>query len=717
VSPILVAWSVTGQQAFPGPSISGEIGQADVTAPAAACTNTTGNPTVGGWISVNLDPSAFSNSPFPGLPNAQNGLALSSSLTDDNQWKEFDSFNTPNAPYLSLTYTPQATPQISAQYPPNNYNSPSPSPVLIATGTEAAGVTNPLKYDFTVYDAAGGQHLGLHHLEPVGRAVVPTTGPPTARSRRSRISPPLATETDPAGNVTDYAYDAEGQLLTVTLQNYTGNPAQPTSPAPLLTESRAYDPAGRLASVTRSNPSPGASYVEQASTYDPAGNLISQATNNGATTTNYTVDADSRTAAQTLDPAGLDRTTSYAYTADSYLASQTLTGAGSSTPVRSVSYGYDPMGNMTSQSQTLQGGGNTPTAWWPLNQTSGTTVPDASGTGHPATANGVTWSGGAENGGVVSTAGPVLDTTGSFTVSAWVDPANDLKTTQTAVSQNGQPYAPDSSNPGAVSNSAFTLGFTGSLGLGVPTANWSFGRPLTSANSSSSVAATSTATATFGSWTHLVGVYDVSTGTMTLYVNGVASGTATDTTPAASTGPLEIGEAETATSGYTKQLPGRGLRCAGVPAGADLYPGDRPVQPGPAGRRQPGEQADHLVDAGPARAAHLDDRPGQQHHLLLLRPGGPAGGDHGPGDHHAGLRRLRHLLRAGHDDRLRHLRRADRVLGRELQRDRDGLRRRRQPRVRDQPVLHPAGRGAHRRGVQGRLQQAERTHLGNRPAD
>jgi YD repeat-containing protein len=135
--------------------------------------------------------------------------------------------------------------------------------------------------------------------------VVPTTGPPTARSRRSRISPPLATETDPAGNVTDYAYDAEGQLLTVTLQNYTGNPAQPTSPAPLLTESRAYDPAGRLASVTRSNPSPGASYVEQASTYDPAGNLISQATNNGATTTNYTVDADSRTAAQTLTRPGL----------------------------------------------------------------------------------------------------------------------------------------------------------------------------------------------------------------------------------------------------------------------------------------------------------------------------------------------------------------------------------------------------------------------------
>jgi hypothetical protein len=68
VSPVSEPWSVTGQQSFPGPSISGEIGQADVKAPAAACTNTAGNPTAGGWISVNLDASAFSNSSTPGFP-------------------------------------------------------------------------------------------------------------------------------------------------------------------------------------------------------------------------------------------------------------------------------------------------------------------------------------------------------------------------------------------------------------------------------------------------------------------------------------------------------------------------------------------------------------------------------------------------------------------------------------------------------------------------
>ncbi len=35
----------------------------------------------------------------------------------------------------------------------------------------------------------------------------------------------LATQTDPAGNVTGYVYDADGRLLTVTLQNYTGDPS------------------------------------------------------------------------------------------------------------------------------------------------------------------------------------------------------------------------------------------------------------------------------------------------------------------------------------------------------------------------------------------------------------------------------------------------------------------------------------------------------------
>jgi hypothetical protein len=42
-------------------------------------------------------------------------------------------------------------------------------------------------------------------------------------------------------------------------------------------------------------------------------------------------------------------------------------------------------------------------------------------------------------------------------------------------------------------------------------------------------------------WTHLVGVFNSSNGATTLYVNGVAAGSATDTSPMASGGPLVIG--------------------------------------------------------------------------------------------------------------------------------------------------------------------------------
>ena len=199
----------------------------------------------------------------------------------------------------------------------------------------------------------------------------------------------LATQTDPARNVTSYAYDADGRLDTVTLENYTGDPANPSSPQNLVESSRAYDPAGRLASVTdsmgwvtsygytddgliasvtRSDPSTGASFTEQANTYDAAGNQVAQVTGNGATTTDYTVDAADQVTSQTLDPAGLDRVTSYTYSADDYVTAQTLTGAGSSTPVRSESWAYDPMGNITGQTADLQGTSKPVTTTWTLDQ-------------------------------------------------------------------------------------------------------------------------------------------------------------------------------------------------------------------------------------------------------------------------------------------------------------------------------------------------------------
>ena len=63
-------------------------------------------------------------------------------------YKQFDSYNDSNVtrsqggdctgdcrPYLQLTYTGDVPPQVSSQYPPNNYNSPTLTPELIASGS------------------------------------------------------------------------------------------------------------------------------------------------------------------------------------------------------------------------------------------------------------------------------------------------------------------------------------------------------------------------------------------------------------------------------------------------------------------------------------------------------------------------------------------------------------------------------------------------------
>ncbi|HET6503257.1 MAG TPA: LamG-like jellyroll fold domain-containing protein [Amycolatopsis sp.] len=375
-----------------------------------------------------------------------------------------------------------------------------------------------------------------------------------------------ASQTDPAGNETDYAYDPNGHLLTTTLRNYTGSQPNPQPPVSLVRESRAYDPAGRLASVTdamgrktsyqytdngltatiTSSGPDGGSYQQEQDTYDAAGNLTSQVTNNGATTTNYDVDAADRVASQTVDPGGLNRVTSYSYDPDDHIASQQVS-QGSGDPVQSVDYTYDPMGNKTSQTVDDPGAGG-PAGWWALDQASGTSVPDSSGTGNLATASaGVTWAGGAAvlpgtDGQRIATRGPVLDTTGSFTVSAWVKLAGSTGSNQIAVSQDA----------GQLS------GFY--LGLDSDTGTWRFVRPdADSADTSTFYGADSGLTAQTGVWTFLAGVFDANTGDMRMYayVNNTAhSGTASDPSPIAANGPLEIGASKFAGQAGTNAFKG-----------------------------------------------------------------------------------------------------------------------------------------------------------------
>jgi RHS repeat-associated protein len=376
----------------------------------------------------------------------------------------------------------------------------------------------------------------------------------------------MASETDPAGNTTAYTYDPDGDLLTTTLDGYTGSPSGSQPAAPLVESSRVYDPAGRLAavlavpsgsqmayataytytddgllaSVTRCstwNSSTGcgsSSYTEESNLYNAAGQLTSQVTNNGRTTTDYTPDAAGRTTSVTADPVssanpgGLNRTTSYTYTPDDAVSSQTLTDA-SGALVRSTSYTYDPMGNMTSQSQTLSGAGG-PDGWWQLTQPSGTAVPDASGLGNAGTAgSAVSWTGNAAtfNGSTaqIATAGPVLDTTGSFTVSAWVNPTT-ATAWAAAVSQD------------ATENSGFQLQYDAT------TSGWAFERKSSDTSDPPTIRAVSSGDATLGSWQYVAATYDASTGLMTLYVNGTAQGTATDPTPYAANGPLVMGRGQ-----------------------------------------------------------------------------------------------------------------------------------------------------------------------------
>jgi hypothetical protein len=110
----------------------------------------------------------------------------------------------------------------------------------------------------------------------------------------------------------------------------------------------------------------------------------------------------------------------------------------------------------------------------------------------------------------LTTTGPVVDTTRSFSVAAWVRPAE----------------VPSTGDWGVVTqDSALTLGFgLGTRLVGSPlTPRWSFAMKDTAAQTSSTRAAYSEGALTAADasrWTHLAGVYDKEAGEIRLYVNG-----------------------------------------------------------------------------------------------------------------------------------------------------------------------------------------------------
>ncbi|MFB7371361.1 LamG-like jellyroll fold domain-containing protein [Streptomyces sp. NPDC056222] len=356
-------------------------------------------------------------------------------------------------------------------------------------------------------------------------------------------------ETDPAGNVNTYTFDAENRPLTTSLLNYTGDPNSPSSPTTLVQESRAYDPAGRLASITdamgwvtaytytddglsasvvRKDPVSGKSFTEQANTYDAAGNLIEQITDDGQNRTTFTVDAADRTTTSVLDPNGLARTSTVSYDPDDNVVSETerdpATGDVSTTDTR-----YDNLGNVTGN--TVHDGTTAPVARWKLDETTGFSVGDSSGANNTGThGTGMHWS--TERGGsavfdgdtnsYAQTQGSVVNTGGSFSVAMWVR-LDDKTANHTFLSQDGTVGNP------------FQLYYSTAYG-------WTFNRSSADMSGPTLARATSgTAAVTAGTWTHLTGVYDAAAGKIRLYVNGSLIQETAFTSPWDATGPMQIG--------------------------------------------------------------------------------------------------------------------------------------------------------------------------------
>ncbi|WP_431947191.1 LamG-like jellyroll fold domain-containing protein, partial [Micromonospora marina] len=343
-------------------------------------------------------------------------------------------------------------------------------------------------------------------------------------------------QTHADGSILRTDYDAIGNELAVVVENYTGDPNDPSPPTDLIVKSMAYDPAGRLASVTdamgwrteytytdnnllatvtRSDPSTGASFTQENNSYDAAGNLVSQITNNGLTRTDRTYDSAGRGLTATLNPGGLNRTTTHTYSANDDVLSTTLTQGG--TLVGASEALYDPLGRVLSNT-TYTGNAATPVGRWMLDETTGGKAADSTGNNAGMLpASGVGWS--TDHGGsaqfdgtsAIETAGPAVDATAGFTVAAWVY-LTDGTAKHKVVAARG------------VMQDAFSLGFDDA------TVEWRFNMKDSDTTSSPGKAAKTSAAGQLNTWTHLVGTYDPASGTMSLYVNGVLKHTATATT-------------------------------------------------------------------------------------------------------------------------------------------------------------------------------------------
>lgn len=192
-------------------------------------------------------------------------------------------------------------------------------------------------------------------------------------------------------------------------------------------------------------------------------------------------------------------------------------------------------------------GPSAPIGHWKFGEGSGTTAADSSGNNRNATlGGGVSRTSKGRIGkalvfdgatGYAATAGPVVRTDTSFTVSAWVRLDTLASTNRMAVTQDGGVH------------SGFFLGYQAS------SKKWVFRMPIADATGTSLDTVVSQEPAVVGAWTHLVGVYDASDRKIRLYVNGAFAGEAARAVAWNAGGALQIGRSKWNGS-YTDWWPG-----------------------------------------------------------------------------------------------------------------------------------------------------------------
>lgn len=181
---------------------------------------------------------------------------------------------------------------------------------------------------------------------------------------------------------------------------------------------------------------------------------------------------------------------------------------------------------------------------WPLAEGSGTTAADTTGN-LPITLPGTaTWTS-ADSGDIFAPAltldgsagaaasGPAFDTSKSYTVSAWVK-LSTAPGSQSLPARNEAVAAQD-----GTTDSGFYLGYNYAAG-GI----WDFYFTNTDTTDPSSWTRAAGPPATAGTWTHLVGVYNASAQTITLYVNGAQAASTSFTSAWNATGAFTIGRSK-----------------------------------------------------------------------------------------------------------------------------------------------------------------------------